>query len=234
MQRKRGIRRPRRQHKSNLPSTYIHDIETIQPGTKVVIWCRVSKCQQKSRGNNADQETDLHTAVEARGGTVVDVVLWVGRASNGNADAGLYDAANRAARAGAVLLAESTSRYARHPRYHSQHRPHLVAGMIALRDLRWVCGDVMLVTLLDPDATWKEERAHQSKRGQRRKGNTGGRPNKPCYKKRRRERLLPQVRQLYDEGMSYRAIARTVGTHERNVRRWVRRFLCDGGTDKCE
>ncbi len=180
MNRKRG-KRPADRHARRLaalrPSTYIRPIDTIMPGNKVRLWCRVSSGAQDASGNNTDQEADMRAAVEARGGSVVDVDAYAGRISD--ADASLYEVANRADREGSVLLAECTSRFARHADYHPKHRPHLVAGASALRNLRWICGEVPLVTLLDPDATWKEERSHQSKRGQRRKKRRGGRPHRP-------------------------------------------------------
>lgn len=144
-------RRPTDRHVRRLAtqraSTYIRPIETIQPGTPVVLWCRVSSGPQDANGNNDDQKADLGAAVEARGGNVVGVRAYAGKASE--AVAALYNAANEADRAGAVLLAESTSRFARHPRYHPKLRPRLVPGLQELSDLRWVCGDVPLVTLLD-------------------------------------------------------------------------------------
>ena len=227
MQRKRGVRRPKRQRTHVTPSTYIQTFETIRPGTLVVLWCRVSSDLQNVSGNNDDQEADLRAAVEARGGAVVAVVTYAGPVVD--ADAALYRAANVAAQAGAVLLAETTSRFIRHHDYHPKLRPHLTPTANGLRDLRWLCGDVPLVTLLDPDATWRDERAHQSKRGQRRKGKTGGRPTKkrPGYKKAFRLRSIPKVRWMQIVGMSDRAIARALGTDKRNVGRWGGAFLSD-------
>lgn len=221
-QRIRGVRCPRQ---SQSPSTIINRIETIRPGTLVVLWCRVSSGLQNVSGNNADQEADLRAAVEARGGIIVDLVAHAGRIVD--AEAVLYRAANLAAQHGAVLLAESTSRFIRHPRYHPKLRPHLMPTSVGLLELRWVCGDVPLVTLLDPDATWQQERAHQSKRGQRRKGKPGGRPaqTRPGDKKAFRLRSLPKVRWMRYIGMSNRAIARGLGTDDRNVRRWGAAFL---------
>lgn len=222
MNRIRGIRRPRRQCKAHKPSTYIQPIEAIQAGTNFVLWCRVSSPAQKLNGNNDDQEAELRNAIKACGGTVVDVktcnrAAW-------KAEKELYAAANEARQHNAVLLAESTSRFTRPCRYNPKFRPYLVAGASQLRDLRWVCGDVTLVTLCDPDATWQEERAYQSKRGQLQKGKMGGRPHKPGYKKRRRENLLPIARKLHDEGKSNRKIARVLEIGETTIRRWVRHF----------
>ena len=223
MQRRRG-RRPTSRHArrlaANRPSTYIRPLDAIRPDDKVVVWCRVSSGPQDTNGNNDDQEAELRAAVEARGGTVVRVEHFAGRASE--ADAPLYRAANRAGQAGAVLLAESTSRFTRHPKYHPRRRPHLVAGASELRGLRWVCGDVTLVTLHDPDTTWRQDRALQSKRGQRQEGNKGGRPTKrePGYKKRRRHIMLSKVFWLSKLGFSVRDIAARVKQHPTQIQRW--------------
>lgn len=234
MQRKRGMRRPRRLREYDRPSKYINDIETIRPGTPVVLWCRVSSGPQDATGNNANQEAELRTAVAARGGTLAGVVAHAGRIAN--ADTALFRAAHIAARHGAVLLAESTSRFIRHPRYHPKLRPNLMPTGVGLRELRWVCGDVPLVTLLAPDATWREERSHQSKRGQRRKGKLGGRPTKkrPGYKKAFRLHSMPKVRWMKYVGMSNRAIARGLGTDERNVRRWGAAFSPYKPSSECD
>ncbi len=188
----RNARRPRSRFR---PSTWINSIEEIRPGSFVLLWCRVSSGLQCATGNNADKEAELRAATMARGGVAIEVVAHAGRI----ADGALCRVAALAARHGAVLLAESTSRF-----------------------IRWVCGDVPLVTLLDPDATWRDERAHQSKRGQRRKGKPGGGPTKswPGYKRVFRLRLMPKVRWMKYAWMRDRAIARALVTDKRNVGRW--------------
>lgn len=219
--RRRGVRRPRRQRKVDHPSTYIRHIdEVVKHGTRVVLWCRVSSRLQNANKNNADQEAELREAVEKRGGTVVDTVPHEGRVVD--ADAELYQAANLAARKGAVLLAESTSRFARHPHYLPKVRPHLTPTATGLRDLRWVCGEVSLVTLHAPDITYKEERGHQTKRGQRRKGKPGGRPTKktPGYKKRQGHIDRSKVFWLWMLGFSVRRIGSLLGKHPNQIQRW--------------
>ncbi|RYD88392.1 MAG: hypothetical protein EOP50_19180, partial [Sphingobacteriales bacterium] len=115
MNQRRG-ERPANRHASRLaadqPSTYIRSIDSIQPGDKVSLWCRVSTDDQYANGNLADQEAELRTAIRARGGIVTSAETRAGSAHD--AEAWLYRAANRAAREGAVLLAESISRFARH------------------------------------------------------------------------------------------------------------------------
>jgi DNA invertase Pin-like site-specific DNA recombinase len=217
----RGIRRPRGQHPSNLPSTYIHPIEAITPGMKVILVCRVSSGFQSSKGNNDDQEAVLRAALKARGATVEGVKRLVGRAWEVQAE--LYEAANEASQIDAVLLAESTNRLVRPPRYHPKDRPYLVAGANELCDLPWVCGDVKLVTLLPPDTHWKEERAFQIKRGQQQKDHRGGRPGprRPGYKKQQRETMLSKVFWFSKVGFSVRRIANLLKQHPTQIQRWL-------------
>ena len=223
MKRRRGRRRPKGQRKGHQPSIYIRSFGAIQPGDKVILWCRVSGGPQGTNGNNADQEVEMRAAVEARGANVTSVEHYIGRASGDAWHAWLCRVANKAEREGAVLLAESTSRFVRHPEYHPKHNPHLAPGLQELSDLRWVCGDVTLVTLHDPDITWKDERALQSKRGQRQKGNRGGRPTKrtPGYKKHRRRMMLSKVFWLSKVRFSVRGIAVMLNQHPTQIQRWL-------------
>lgn len=226
--RKRRARRPDRHERlaTGRPGTYIDDISAITAATLVWLWCRVSTKWQAERGNLEDQEAALRAAVADFGGTVVGVTRYTGRAWE--AEAALYKAATCAARAGAVLLAESTSRFARHPDYHPKLRPHLVAGEDELRNLRFVCGEVTLVTMHPPDDTSGEERGHQSARGQHHKGNKGGRPRKkepedtsPGHKKRRLPMMLSKTFWFtFVAGLSVRDAADMLGEHHNQIQRW--------------
>lgn len=225
-QRKRGIRRLDRHTRRlamNRPSTYINDMSTITVGTPVWIWCRVSSSVQNAKGNNADQEAELRAAVEARGGTVAGATTYVGVAYGTKYEAKLYKAATCAAHAGAVLLAESTSRFTRHPDYNPKDPKPRMPGEDELRNLRFLGGDVTLVTMHDPNATNEEERGHQSARGQRQKGNKGGRPPKPRpgYKKRRKPMMLSKVFWFtFVAGLSVRETAAKLEVSPNQIQRW--------------
>ncbi len=225
---KRG-RRPKDRHvrrlRRGVASTCIRDFDEIQPGDKVVLCCRVSWCDQRRNGNDADQAADLENRVVRRGAEVVGVVRHVGRGDR--PWLWLLEAAVTANEHGAKLVAESTSRFIRHPEYHSSQRPQLQPRAADLEWLRFCTQGVTLTTVLHPDSSWTQERAHQAARGQRRKKDKGGRPRKakPAYKKRRRLELLPEVKRLKLQGLSNREIGRRLGTDEKNVRRWGAAFL---------
>ena len=240
MTRLRGERRKGR-HAPRLrrckPGTYISSIDAaVQPGTRVVPWCRVSGPRQAARGNNGDQEAELRAAVEARGG----VVLLPAHHAIGPAGACLADlhaAARAAAAASAVLLATDTSRLARHPAYNPKEqgkkKTYQRPGLSALRAVQFACGGVQVATLHPPDASPAEVRGTQTRRGQQQKGRKGGRPRKqrPGYKLLRRLAALPKVRTMKREGMSNREIAEALNVPRRTVDRWVGHFLRPRGGD---
>ena len=92
-----------------------------------------------------------------------------------------------APRYGAIIVAESTDRYLRHHDYHADTT--LLPTVGQFEDLKARAQGVTLATVLPPDATKAEVSSHQKKRGQRAKGNKGGRPAKkprddykPSYK----------------------------------------------------
>lgn len=160
-------------------SNYIRPIEAIQPGDRVVLWCRVStRWQQERKGNLDDQEANLRRVAEERGATVVDVARHV---VSGCANEDEYhdlldrlaDAAELATQHGAKLLAENTSRLIRHPSYDSN--PTAQARELDLRELRRATEGVVLVTHLDPDATPRQEQKYHEERGKReREARAGG------------------------------------------------------------
>lgn len=202
-------------------SEYImHD--GIERGDRVVLACRVSTCEQHRDRNLADQELHLRQEMERRGAVVVDVVREVGP---GCYPSWLARAADIARRRGAKVVAESLSRLIRSPYYHSVDDPDARPRTSDLDDLRASTKGVELVTLLDPDATPRQERGYQSIRGQRQKRRRGGRPlaKRPGYVKARRERLLPHVLADRRNGMTVRAIAEKHGLPFTTVALWLRR-----------
>jgi len=155
-------------------SDYIrHAPEEIKPGDKLILACRVSECEQDRKGNLADQEANLRERAENLGAIVLRVVSqvesgykpwWVGRA------------VFLAKQYGAKIFAESTDRLIRTPAFDKKNQD-AQARDSDLRYLVWWSEGVVLATDLHPDATPKETRSYQRKRGQRMKGNRGGRPS---------------------------------------------------------
>lgn len=83
----------------------------------------------------------------------------------------------------------------------------------------WLDG-VEAMTLLHPDATPAEVRSYQRKRGQKAKGNKGGRPAKTKPEKNRK-RWFRTVFAMKREGASYRKIAAATGVPSKTCHNWI-------------
>jgi len=203
-------------------SDYIgHAERDIKPGDKVVLYCRVSRHTQNRMGNLDDQERNLRREAARLGAIVVeDPILHEGPGW----DAGeIMRAAALAREHGAKLLAESTNRYVRSGEYHGDENPDAQASEEELQFLPIWTGGTVPLTVLDPDASAGEERAYETKRGQREKGRRGGRPrtNPPGYKTERRREMLPKVLELREKGESVREIAAYMGIAKSTIYDWI-------------
>ncbi len=206
-------------------SDFIHDLADLAGAgtvTAVVLWCRVSARVQARTGNASDQEANLRRALQRLGIPVVAAFLHVGPGWDLHGGR-LAQAVQRAREHGAILVAETTDRFLRHPGYHSRENPDARPTEAQFRELARLAGGVVLATHLDPDASPAEVRRYQALRGQQAKGSRGGRPklHEAGYKKRRRERLRPAVLRLWQSGRSVREIARRVRVPQTTVHNWI-------------
>jgi hypothetical protein len=192
----------------------------IEPGGKVIIFCHFFMGLQEDKMSLDDQERFLRREVERRGGVVLGVVL---EATRDQDPIRLSKAVTFAKRKGAKLLAESIDRLVRRSGYHSKTAPSLQARYTELNDLRRVARGVELMTFLDPEATPGELRRSQGRRGPRLKGQVGARPKeqRAGYKKERRQKLLPYVLILRENGKTQRQITRVTGVAQSTVQEWL-------------
>ncbi len=202
-------------------SDYILPIDAIQPGDRFIICARVSTEQQFQDGNLRDQVERLRQIVAERGATVIDVVDFVGP---GSFTYWLRDAAEKARKVHANLLAESPCRLVRPIGWRPQNPVDtLVEDFRKLQ--RATEGVPLVVALMDSDAAPAVVKSCQTKRGQQEKGRKGGRPvsARPGDTKKRREKLLPHVRQLRQGGLSLGEIAKETGIAKSTVQDWIKR-----------
>ncbi len=192
---------------------------SIKPGDRVVLCCRVSHCSQARKKNLLDQKANLRAIIEAQGGEIVAIVHQVG---SGWDPSWLCKAARVARHADGILIAESVDRFLRSSRFHSKDRPNAQPNLMQFQELALCTKGCQLMTVVDPDATPEEVRSYQRQRGQRFKGK-GGRPSPSVVSpmKKRRLRMLPQIKKLHERGVSVRQIARDVGLPYETIRRWV-------------
>jgi hypothetical protein len=212
------------------PCVFSNHIQSfcVRPGDKVVLWVRVSGRAQRRRGNLKDGESFLRAQVAKCQGGVVAVVTHVGAGWEPACLARLSKAAVIARQHGAILLAETTDRFVRHPSYHSKLRSHLQASDVDVEELLFAVGDVPLMTFLHPDASPVQVRSYQRRRGQQQKGRKGGRPRaKGGYKASHREDRLAVSKMFWGTmaGRSLRDIAARTGRPPATIQGWVNRYF---------
>jgi hypothetical protein len=136
--------------------------------------------------------------------------------------ASLAAAAQRARKHGAILVAESTSRFIRNIDWTTDNQD-AVPTKEEFEQLTNLTGGVPLATILYPGASSGEERGYQSRRGQVAKGRKGGRSpkRKPGYKKQRRLALKPEALRLRRDGCGLGTIAKQLGVPKSTVQCWV-------------
>lgn len=157
------------------------------------------------------------------GAIVIGVVRHVG---SGCDVSWLCVAVDKALATGATLVAESTDRLIRDEAYHSVHSPDAQASKPHLEWMQDELDGAPVATLVHPDASAKEVRAYQRRRGQQAKGRFGGRPK--VYKQGDFERLRlqqwPIVKALRQNGASWNQIAAEVNRKPSTVRDWVKKY----------
>lgn len=212
-------------------SHYLHHFRRLVESGKVpavVLWTRVSGNEQQRRGNRDDQDPNLRHVARRLGVRVAGVVGYTGSGADlDDMRLWLERAVALARKHGGAVLAETTDRFARHPFFNPKTDPGLIPMRHQFKALADLAGDVILATHLHPDASPKQVRSYQTKRGQRAKGKPGGRPknNPPGYKKERREAMRDEVIRLRKLNVSRRRIAALIGVAYPTVRRWVAELL---------
>jgi hypothetical protein len=166
-----------------IASKYLIRLETLPADVTIGRWCRVSERGSQKTDHNLDgQDDNLRAEIEKRGAKVGKTFSHIGHGDdidNGDLAAAIEWAQAKPKR---VLLAETTDRWVRHEDYGTRNR-EVKPTVAQFKKLRRLAGGVTLATVLDPDATRKEVESYQKKRGQRAKGNKGGRPKKAKYKR---------------------------------------------------
>ena len=225
-------------------SDYIKPFD-INPDDRVLILCRVSNRQRKEHLKG--QEESLRRLVESKGGIVVGVYPHRGSGFDRYVD---FDSDSdfgpdwfgesdwlREATALAIhrdakyLLAETTCRFVRHPEYHSELNPDAQARTRDLVALRSRIYGVIPMTQLHPDASPREVRSCQTKRGMQQSKKQPGRPRmKPeklrgSYGPRATDAELSKLQPLLDAGYSGRESAQVLGRPHTTVCGWMKRLI---------
>jgi hypothetical protein len=125
-----------------------------------------------------------------------------------------------------VIVTTSSDRFLRNIDFHTKDNPCVLPTEFEFEELMKLTCDVPLLTLLNPDMSWKEVRGFQSIWGQQIKGNKGGRPkkNKPGYKKQIRLEKLPRVLRMHNKNISLGDIAVVTGIPKPTVWYWIKKY----------
>ena len=222
MKRKRvsSVRRLELRYATGDASLVIGHVSELRKGSRVVLACRVSSCQQKKKKNLDDQEKNLRLIATQLG---LVVVACSKQTTSGWKPHWLVGVYRKAREKGASVLAESTDRLIRNELYNSQTQPEFQASEQNLQLLPELFEKVGLFTCLDPMASPSEVRSFQTKRGQLAKGSKGGRPRKACpgYKKEQRLKQMPIALQLRQAGYSIGEIAKKLGRPKATIQCWL-------------
>lgn len=201
-------------------NTITHD--GIKPGDRVILCLRLSKRQQARNENFGSQEAFLRAEMEKRGAIVVDVIR---RVRSGTDPGWIAYASVLAKKHGTKLVAVSADRFIRNSRFESNvaWKQELRATELELKELERAADGVKLVTILHPDAPLEECLRIAQMNGRNHKDKKGGRPKKiaPGAKKEIRQLNKSKLFWLRAAGFTNKSeIARMLGTHESNIRRW--------------
>ena len=209
--------------KTGIASDYISDIRSLKSGQLVVAYCRVSASDQERSQNLSDQGENLKNESKQRGFVVLEIISEVASGWKEDRD-GLLRAVEIAHENDAVVVAESATRFIRSRDYNSVTNRNALPTVAEYRRLQRDTQGVKLATLVAPDATPEEIRSYETKRGKAAKGNPGGRPRNPGYKKQIRQKYLPKVLKLYEWGMNIAEIARQLKLNYNTVYSWIQKY----------
>lgn len=169
-------------------SQYISPVDSLTGPLSAVLWCRVSGREQQRTSKLDRQVENLIAEAERRGITVVDVIRHVG---SGTDPTWLVRASILAKEHGAIILAECTDRFVRHPGFMDTNQD-AQARDFDLEDLARAADGVTLATILHPDAPASEVRSYQRTR----LGCNPGRPQQEMTQAEMRAAVWKQIKRL--------------------------------------
>lgn len=195
----------KKRHSTGTASDYIVHFKKLAIQNrilKVILYLRVSRCQQRKNGNLADQERYLKRIIryyEKKYHIKIEIVAVIKETASGwsydkielekaTIVADEYDAI--------VVLAESSDRFVRSRFYHSHKNPDVLPNVREYEALKRESGGVVLATIVSPN---KSSKSYQTKRGMHSKNKLGGRPCKKYagYKKETRDKWRPVAQRLH-------------------------------------
>jgi hypothetical protein len=217
--------------KSAKASEYLYHLKEYfkqRPDMRALIYARGSTSAQAYRRNLDTYEKVLRRKLKKLNIPIVGCYREVSSGVVLNYDrVVLVNAAKEAIIQKAVIVAPSTDRFLRNKDFNTKTNPYVLPTEAEFEELKKLTGNVPLVTLLHPDMSPRKVRGYVSKWGQKAKGNTGGHPilKRPGYKKKRREKELPKVRQLLKKGNNPTEIHRILDIPRSTISGWIETYI---------
>ena len=217
--------------------SFIRGLDTIGRGERVASVCRVTTLGQKRDGSLARQDMANREAVQVHGGMVAWVFRVAGRKGHSEQWHSCLDRVfGKIAELGMkTVVFSSLSRLVRSPHYakgflRAKPSPEQFERIRLLAEKHGLA----IVTILTPDASFAEERSHETRRSGCQGRPEGTRDRKPGWCKERKERFIPLALEKVDAGVSYREVGAIVNdamreegcfvrpiSHE-TIRKWAR------------
>lgn len=180
---------------------FIQHIDQLTTKTNVVLHCRSSREQQKYKGNLDDQVKSCTDEIVRRKLPIYFTQAVV--CSGWKPEEYIPSIVQKAKECNGVIVAETIDRLMRPMDYHSVTNPEAFLNDWMLGKLEKLLDGVPTFTLQNPNATPGENRSQQTKRGQKEKGNKGGRPMR---RDNFRKVWIPWILDLHESGLSIREI----------------------------
>ena len=143
-----------------------HADDVIRPGTRVVLYARVSGRTQARQGNLDRHIAELEADAARYRADVVETCAEVASGMSPDRPA-LSRAAALARRHNAIILAHNVGRLIRSAEFHRTKNPGAQPTQAEYEALASAVGGVTLATILPPDTDWREVRAAETRRGKR-------------------------------------------------------------------
>ena len=218
-----------RKAKANKPAKasrwFHHAEELIAQGVKqFIVYARVS-FGKKFCHKVKHQQDSLHEILEQLGANSAGTF---GEINSGQLKH-IYDrvqffkAVEKARRLGLPVLVLCSSRLLRSNAYNTIWNKDEKPTKQDFKAFLGLFPGVQFATVLHPDTDNVAEESYLRKLAQQTTGRTGGRPNKKSklYQTTRREKLLPKVHELRQQGYGLGKIAKTLNLKKPTVQKWV-------------
>lgn len=217
---KKALSRPQPAQASNY-ILHLAEVLKITTNFPLLLCPRVSSQEQYDNGNLERQTSRMRWAARELGAKyIIDTTLpWVGSAVNLKNLNALEFITIAARRYGAIALFESTDRIIRASAFHPYNNPDALPTVVEFERMKEIFEWIPIATILHPNTEWKEIKAYKEKFRE------GIQEIAMLNREERRDRFLPTVLKLRQQGMSYGEIQKNIPNLSLSlIRFWCQKY----------